>query len=58
MTTRIVRVGNSLIVEIPEELVAELGWQVGEPLEWVSIGNGVISLERAAPSAEAQLLRP
>ena len=44
MTTRIVRVGNRLTVEIPEELVAQASLLVGEPVEWVSNGNGTISL--------------
>ena len=44
MTTRIVRVGNTLTVEIPEELVAETSLPVGESVEWVSNGNGTISL--------------
>lgn len=44
MTTRIVRVGNTLSVEIPEELVAQAALPVGEPVEWVANGNGSISL--------------
>jgi antitoxin component of MazEF toxin-antitoxin module len=44
MTTRIVRVGNTLRVEIPEELVAQASLPVGEPVEWVSNGNGTLSL--------------
>jgi len=44
MITRIVRVGNTLSVEIPEELVAEAFLPVGEPVEWVSNGNGTLSL--------------
>jgi len=44
MTTRIVRVGNTLTVEIPAELVAEASLPVGEPVEWVSNGDGTISL--------------
>lgn len=44
MTTRIVRVGNTLTVEIPEELVAQASLSVGDPVEWVSDGNGMISL--------------
>ncbi len=35
MTTRIVRVGNTLTVEIPEELVAQAALPAGEPVEWV-----------------------
>ena len=44
MPTRIVRVGNTLTVEIPEELVAEASLPVGEPLQWVPNGNGSIAL--------------
>jgi antitoxin component of MazEF toxin-antitoxin module len=35
MTTRIVRVGSTLSVEIPEELVVQAALPVGEPVEWV-----------------------
>jgi antitoxin component of MazEF toxin-antitoxin module len=44
MTTRIIRVGNTLTVEIPEELVAEALLPVGEPVEWVPNGAGSIAL--------------
>jgi antitoxin component of MazEF toxin-antitoxin module len=46
MTTRIVRVGNTLTVEIPEELVAQAALPVGEPVEWVPNGSGSIALVR------------
>jgi antitoxin component of MazEF toxin-antitoxin module len=44
MTTRIVRVGNTLTVEIPEELVAQASLPVGEPVEWVTNSAGGLSL--------------
>jgi antitoxin component of MazEF toxin-antitoxin module len=44
MTTQIVRVGNTLTVEIPEELLAQTALPVGEPLEWVPNGSGGITL--------------
>jgi antitoxin component of MazEF toxin-antitoxin module len=44
MTTRIVRVGNTLTVEIPEDLVAQASLSVGEPVEWVVNGSGSIAL--------------
>jgi len=44
MTTRIVRVGNTLTVEVPEELVAQASLRVGEPVEWVPNGAGGLSL--------------
>jgi antitoxin component of MazEF toxin-antitoxin module len=53
MTTRIVRVGNTLSVEIPEELVAQASLPVGEPVEWVSNGNGTISLVKKSESSPA-----
>lgn len=42
--TRIVRVGNTLTVEIPEKLVAEASLSVGEPLNWVPNGIGSVAL--------------
>jgi len=48
MTTRIVRVGNTLTVEIPEELVAQAALPVGEPVEWVANGNGGIALVKSS----------
>jgi len=53
MTTRIVRVGNTLSVEIPEELVVQAALPVGEPVEWISNGTGGIALVRQADSAPA-----
>jgi antitoxin component of MazEF toxin-antitoxin module len=53
MTTRIVRVGNTLTVEIPEELLAQASLPVGEPLEWVANGSGGISLVKSSDSAPA-----
>ena len=49
MTTRIVRIGNTLTVEIPEELVAQAALPVGEPVEWVPNGSGGIALVRSQP---------
>lgn len=44
MRTRIVRVGNTLTVEIPEDLVVQASLPVGEPVEWVVNGSGSIAL--------------
>ena len=44
MSTRIIRVGDMLTVEIPAELVAQAALPVGEPLEWVTNADGVLSL--------------
>ena len=48
MTTRIVRVGNTLTVEIPEELVAQASLPVGEPVEWVPNGSGGLALVKSS----------
>jgi antitoxin component of MazEF toxin-antitoxin module len=53
MTTRIVRVGNTLSVEIPEELVIQAALPVGEPVEWIPNGAGGIALVRHADPALA-----
>lgn len=51
MTTRIVRVGNTLTVEIPEELVAQAALPVGEPVEWVPNGTGSLALVKTSKPA-------
>ena len=54
----IVRVGNTLTVEIPEELVAQAALPVGEPVEWVPNGSGSIALvKQSNPSAKAHKRR-
>ena len=54
MTTQIVRVGNTLTVEIPEALAAEASLPVGEPVEWVSNGIGSIALVKQSEIASAR----
>jgi len=51
MTTRIVRVGNTLTVEIPEELAEQAELAPGEPVEWVPNGTGSLALVNASKSA-------
>jgi antitoxin component of MazEF toxin-antitoxin module len=51
MTTKIVRVGNTLTVEIPEELVTQAALPVGEPVEWVANGAGSIALIKKSEPA-------
>lgn len=53
MTTRIMRVGNTLTVEIPEELVAQAALPVGEPVEWVPNEGGGIALVKTSATAPA-----
>ena len=54
MTTQIVRVGNTLTVEIPEEMVAQAALPVGEPVEWVPNGSGSIALVKEMDAAAAK----
>jgi antitoxin component of MazEF toxin-antitoxin module len=51
MEALIVRVGNTLTVEIPEELAAKESLPIGEPLEWVSNGSGRITLQKIGAAA-------
>ncbi len=56
MTTKIVRVGNTLTVEIPEELAAQAELAPGEPVEWVANGSGSITLlKKAAPNRRKRM---
>jgi len=57
MTTRIVRVGNTLTVEIPEELVAAAALPIGEPMEWVSDGKGRVTLVESSTRPAATPFR-
>jgi antitoxin component of MazEF toxin-antitoxin module len=51
MATKIVRVGNTLMVEIPEELAAKASLAEGEAVEWAPNGNGGIALVKQSDSA-------
>jgi antitoxin component of MazEF toxin-antitoxin module len=50
MTTRIVRAGNTLTVEVPEDLLAQAALPVGEPVELVPNGTGSIMLVSSSKS--------
>ena len=52
MTTQIVRVGNTLTVEIPVELVAQAA------LRWVSPWNGFQTDQAASPWSVLQIRSP
>jgi antitoxin component of MazEF toxin-antitoxin module len=51
MTTHIVRVGNALTVEIPEDLAAQAELAPGEPVSWVLNGSGSIALVKQSDPA-------
>ncbi len=55
MTTRITRVGNTLTVEIPEELVNRASLHVGEPVEWIANNDGSVSLVSANLSPQRHI---
>jgi len=55
MTTRIVRVGNTLTVEIPEELASKAELAPGEPVEWVPNGSGSIALVKQSALTRSKL---
>ena len=51
MKTQIVRVGDTLTVEIPEELAAQANLAPGDPVEWVPNGTGSLALVSPSKSA-------
>jgi antitoxin component of MazEF toxin-antitoxin module len=53
MTTQIVRVGNTLTVEIPEELAAQASLTPGEAVSWVPNGSGsLVLMKQPDPAAK------
>ena len=56
MVTRIVRIGSTLTVTIPEELAAQAGLAAGDPVEWVQNGKGSLTL--ASPAKAVQKKKP
>jgi antitoxin component of MazEF toxin-antitoxin module len=53
MKTEIVRRGNTLTVEIPEEIAAQAALKPGDPVEWVPNGSdGIALVKRSALSAK------
>lgn len=50
MTTRIVRVGNTLTVEIPEDIAELAELAEGEPVEWVTGAPGNLALVKQSSS--------
>lgn len=49
MSSRIIRVGNTLAVEIPEEIAAQASLADGEAVEWVADEGGGITLMKPKP---------
>lgn len=44
MKIEVVRMGNTLAVEIPEEIAAQAALKAGDPVEWVARGGESIAL--------------
>jgi antitoxin component of MazEF toxin-antitoxin module len=44
MATQIARVGGTVTVEIPEELLQKANLAVGDPVEWVLTSTGALAL--------------
>jgi len=44
MATQIARVGGTVTVEIPEELLRQANLSVGDPVEWVVTSSGALAL--------------
>ena len=57
MSTQIIRVGNTLTVEVPEELIAQAGIPVGEPVDWVLNGRGEIALVKPSGADSTKVRR-
>ena len=55
MTTKSVNVvedpdSGDLILDLGDELCAELGWQVGDTLEWIDNKDGSWTIQKTSPS--------
>ena len=49
MSTQIVRVGNTLTVEVPEELLEKTGFSPGDSVEWIVMEGGELTLVPSLP---------
>ncbi len=43
--------GEELILPLPPEMLANLGWQEGDTIEWIDQGDNTWSLKRKMPLA-------
>lgn len=41
--------GDDLIMPLPEEMLKEIGWKVGDTLQWIDNGDGTFSLSKQSP---------
>lgn len=46
MKVKIIEEDGELILPFPEELINELGWQVGDTLQWIDNKDGTFTIEK------------
>jgi antitoxin component of MazEF toxin-antitoxin module len=55
MATQIVRVGDAVTVEIPEELLRKANLAIGDPVEWTLTPTGVLALRAPGSADESEI---
>lgn len=55
MATQIARVGGTVTVEIPEELLQKANLAVGDPVEWVLTSTGALALRGPHSAVESDV---
>jgi antitoxin component of MazEF toxin-antitoxin module len=55
MATQIARVGGTVTVEIPEELLLKANLAVGDPVEWVLTPTGALALRGPHGPVESEV---
>jgi hypothetical protein len=46
--TQTIQVQENGVIELPDDLLAELGWKAGDVLHWRQMGKGAVSVKRCA----------
>ena len=47
LTTTIIEVDGELVIEIPQEIIDNLGWKRGDDLVWTDLPGNVWAIEKA-----------
>ncbi|MGD0630674.1 MAG: hypothetical protein ABR987_15180 [Terracidiphilus sp.] len=55
MATQIARIGSTVSVEIPEELLRKANLAVGDPVEWILTRTGTLALRVQGSADEADV---
>jgi len=53
MATQIARIGGTVAVDIPEELLRQANLAVGDPVEWTLTSAGTLALRAPSDAADA-----